>query len=154
MNIQEIIQKYPAKTEYLIEMLTDIDHAKPQHFISEKEVGEIAEYLQVKESVICSVMSFYTLLSTKPRGQYVIQVCKDVPCYINDNFNVLKTIEDFLGISLGEMTKDQQFSLEQTACIGCCDQAPAMRINHDIYTNLTKQKVLEIIGKLGGEQHD
>ena len=99
-------------------------------------------------------MSFYTLLSTAPRGQYIIQVCKDVPCYLNDDFNVLKTIEEELGITLGKTTKDKLFTLEQTACIGCCDQAPAMRINHDIHTNLTRDKVLAILDSYRGEQHD
>jgi len=97
-------------------------------------------------------MSFYTLLSTEPRGRYIIQVCKDVPCYLNDRFNVLRTIEDILGIRLGDTTPDQQFSLEDTACIGCCDEAPAMRINHELYTNLTEDKVYAILAQYrGGE---
>lgn len=151
MSIQQIIQSYPAKSEYLLEMLIAVDQQKKHHYISEDEIREVASYVNVKTSHICSVMSFYTLLSTQPRGEYVIQVCKDVPCYINDDFNVLLTIEEELGVSLGQTTKCKRFSLEQTACIGCCDEAPAMRINHDIYTNLTKEKVIAIIDTLRGD---
>jgi NADH-quinone oxidoreductase subunit E len=90
-------------------------------------------------------MSFYTLLSNEERGKYIIQVCKDVPCYLNDDFNLLETVTEFLGISLGETTKDKLFTVEYTACIGCCDDSPAMRINHETYTGLTKGKAITIL---------
>lgn len=151
MNITEIIQKYPAKKEYLIEMLLDVDEVKPYHFISEQEVRQIAYYINVKDSHVCSVMSFYTLLSMEKRGKHIIQVCKDVPCYLNDSFNVLQTIKEELGITVNQTTEDELFTLEHTACIGCCDQAPAMRINHDVFTNLTKDKVLHILDSYRGE---
>ena len=96
-------------------------------------------------------MSFYTLLSNEPRGQYIIQVCKDVPCYLNDDFNALQVIEEKLHIHLGEVTSDGLFSLEQTACIGCCDEAPAIRINQDIYTNLSKDKIVKILDGIRGK---
>ena len=90
-------------------------------------------------------MSFYTLLSNKKRGKHIIQVCKDVPCYVNDDFNVLKTVEEMLQVGLGQTTDDELFTLETTACIGCCDEAPAMRINDKTFTALTKEKVMQII---------
>lgn len=152
MQVQKIISKYPQKQEYLIEMLLDIDAEKPYHFISEEELRVIANYVQVKTSHVCSVMSFYTLLSNTPRGKNVIQVCKDVPCYLNDDFNAVQVIEEALNIRIGEVSRDGLFSLEQTACIGCCDEAPAMRINREVYTNLTKEKVLNILDSLRGEQ--
>ena len=63
----------------------------------------------------------------------------------NDEDDVLTTIEVALDIKCGETTKDKFFTLEQTACIGCCDEAPAMRVNDQTYTNLTKAKVLRIL---------
>lgn len=151
MNIEKILQKYPRKKEYLIEMLLDVDDAKEHHFISEDELRQIAKYVATKESHVCSVMSFYTLLSTAKRGKYVIQVCRDVPCYIADDFNVLNTIEDELGITIGETTGDFLFSLEFTACIGCCDEAPAIRINHDVFTNLSRDKIGLILDSYRGD---
>jgi len=153
MDIQEILDRYPKQPQYLIEILIDLDQVKRHHYITERELEMIANQLDVKVSHVCSVMSFYTLLSTEPRGEYVVQVCKEVPCYLNDAFNVLRTVEDILGISLGGTTEDRRFSLEETACIGCCDQAPAMRINHQVYTNLTEDKLYDIFTSLGGDSH-
>ena len=154
MPVKEILSSYPRKKDYLLEILIDIDEAKDNHFVSEEDITEIADYLDTRESHICSVMSFYTLLSTSPRGKYIIQICKDVPCYLNDSFNVLETVEDFLGIKLGETTSDKLFTIEFTACIGCCDEPPAIRINHETYTNLTKGKVITLLEEYKEGAHD
>ncbi len=145
MQLKKILDNYPKRKDYLLEILLDLDQEKENHFISEEEIQRIGSYLSVKDAHICSVMSFYTLLSTEPRGKYIIQICKDVPCYLNDDFNVLETVKDFLGVDLGETTKDGLFTIEFTACIACCDESPAMRINGETYTNLTKGKVITII---------
>jgi NADH-quinone oxidoreductase subunit E len=150
MSLEKILTKYPQKKEYLIEILLDVDEDKSNHFISEEEVITIAKHLNIKESHVCSVLSFYTLLSSKQRGKHIIQVCKDVPCYLNDDFNVVETISKHLGIEMNDTTDDKMFSLEFTACIGCCENAPAMRINNETYTNLTKDKVIKIIDDLVG----
>ncbi len=154
MPVKSIIKKYPKKKEYLLEMLIDIDEQKKNHFVSEEELSEIATYLNLKESHVCSVMSFYTLLSTKPRGKYIIQICKDVPCYLNDTFNLKDTVCEYLNLSMGEQTENGLFSVEFTACLGCCDEGPAMRINKDIYTNLSKGKVITILEEYEEGKHD
>ncbi|AIO19711.1 NADH-quinone oxidoreductase subunit E [Candidatus Izimaplasma bacterium HR1] len=145
MILSEVLKKYPQQKDYLLEILIDVDKMKDDHYVSESEISRIADYLGTKESHICSVMSFYTLLSTEPRGKYIIQICKDVPCYLNDTFNVVDTVCDFLGVDMGGTTEDNLFSVEFTACIGCCDDAPAMRINDTTYNGLSKGKVITIL---------
>lgn len=145
MPVKSIIKKYPNKQEYLLEMLIDIDELKKDHYVSEQEIAEIAQYLNLKESHVYSVMSFYTLLSTKPRGKYIIQICKDVPCYLNDSFNLMETVCDYLNVNVGETTENKLFTVEFTACLGCCDEAPAIRINKSMYTNLSKGKVITVL---------
>lgn len=154
MLLEKVLSNYPKRKDYLLESLIDVDEKKVDHYITEEEIKRIANYFETKESHVCSVMSFYTLLSTKPRGKYIVQVCKDVPCYVNDTFNVLKTVEEFLGIQLGETSNDNLFTIEFTACIGCCDESPAMRINHETYTNLTKGKVITLLEQYKEDSHD
>ena len=50
-----------------------------------------------------------------------------------------------LGISLGETTADQRFTLLPASCLGVCEQAPAMLIDGDVHGDLTPQKVDEIL---------
>ena len=59
--------------------------------------------------------------------------------------DILHTIEEMLKINLGETTADKKFSLLETNCIGWCHKAPAILINDTPYTELTPEKVTEIL---------
>jgi len=147
MLLKEVLQKYPKKEDQLIEILLDYQAEKSNHYISKEEIVEIASYLSIPESKVCSVLSFYTFFSDKPRGKHIIQVCKDVPCYVSSDVDVLKTIEKELGIRVNETTPNGQFTLEFTSCLGCCEAGPAMRINDKTYTHLTADKIKAILSE-------
>ncbi len=59
--------------------------------------------------------------------------------------DIMQTLEDLLKIEVGDTTADKQFTLLETNCIGWCHKAPAMLINDMPYTELTEDKVIEII---------
>jgi NADH:ubiquinone oxidoreductase subunit E len=58
---------------------------------------------------------------------------------------VIKGVEKTVGIKPGETTPDRRFSFQLTNCIGACDKAPAMLVNHDIYGNLTTRRISKIL---------
>jgi NADH-quinone oxidoreductase subunit E len=147
MVLKDVLQKYAKTEDQLIEILLDYQNVKSNHYITKDEIIEIASYLSIPESKVCSVLSFYTFFSDKPRGKHIIQVCKDVPCYVSSDINVLKIIERELGIRVNETTPNQQFTLEYTSCLGCCEAGPAMRINDKIYTHLTADKIKAILSE-------
>lgn len=151
MLLNEILSKYPKEEEYLIEILLEYQASKQNHYISSEDVARISKHLDIPESQICSVISFYTLLSMDPKGKYVVQVCHDVPCFVNDTTSIYQKLVEVLGVNDGETTEDQLFTLEITECLGCCNEAPAMRINDTVYTALTPEKVEKIIKDLRGE---
>ena len=153
MPLQEILEKYPKTGDYLIEVLLEYQHTKQNHYLTEAELKTIAEYLNVTESRVSSVVSFYTFFSLEPKGQHVIQICHDVPCYLNEQPSLVKTIKNLLGIDVGETTDDKLFTLEYTSCLGACDQAPAMRIGEKTFTDLTPNKVKAIISEYRGKRH-
>ncbi len=151
MLLNEILSKYPKEEEYLIEILLEYQTSKKNHYISPEDVKRISQHLDIPESQVCSVISFYTLLSSTPKGRYVVQVCHDVPCFVNDTTSIYEKLVEVLGIKEGETTENNLFTLEITECLGCCNEAPAMRINDKVYTSLTPAKVEKIIEELRGE---
>ena len=64
---------------------------------------------------------------------------------MNGKSDIIQTLEEILKIKVGETTPDNQFSLIETNCIGWCHKAPAILINDMPYTELTPEKVSEII---------
>ena len=114
-------------------------------YVSQDFMSETAESLNTSISDVYGVVTFYSFLSTKPRGRNVIRVCKSGPCYLKGSEMVIEGVEKEIGIEPGEVTPDRRFSFEMVNCIGACDGAPAMLVNQDIHGNLTSRKISKIL---------
>lgn len=141
---KEIIGKYPKDRSYLIEILKDIQNIDT--YISQEAIKEITLQLNILDVEVEDVIDFYTMLSNKPQGKYIIRVCKTACCKIAGADNILDIIKSEIGVEeLEQVSADGLFSVVQTECIGQCDKAPAMLINEKPYGFLTKDKVSDII---------
>ncbi len=145
MDIEEILKKYEYKESNIIPILTEIQANDENHYISVDAINKVSEKLNISESKIYSVITFYSHLSSNKQGKNIIQVCSSITCHINGGVNVLEILKQELNISEGETTKDQLFTLELCSCLGCCDQAPVMRVNKKIYGQLDELKAKKII---------
>jgi NADH-quinone oxidoreductase subunit E len=145
MDVKSIIKSIGNLKENLITILLKIQSLKKEKYISHEEIKIISEEMNIPESEILSVLSFYTSLSEKKRGKYIIQVCSSVPCYVNGSVNVLEVLKKELNIDVNETTSDNMFTLEYTSCIGCCKISPAIRIDDKVYGNLDLSIIKDII---------
>lgn len=114
-------------------------------YIDEQFIEQTAQFMGLSIGELYGVATFYHFLSTRPQGRNVIRVCKSIPCYLNRSQLVIEAVQAELGIVPGETTLDGRFTLQLTNCIGACDQAPAMLLNHDLYGNLTPDKIAQIL---------
>ncbi len=151
-DIESIIEKIGNTPDKLIEILIEVQRQSEENYISKDALKIISKELKISLSKAYGVASFYSMLSTKKRGRYVIQICNSAPCYMNGGKQVKKYFEDILGITVGEMTDDGLFSLEFTGCIGTCDKAPAVKINDKVYGNLNKEKVEALVDSIRKEE--
>jgi NADH:ubiquinone oxidoreductase subunit E len=116
-----------------------------ESFLSPTALGELSDSLNLPNNEIFGVSSFYSFLSLKPQGRYVIRICKSLPCHMQDAQMIIDGIQEVLGIAPGEISKDGRFSFELTNCIGACDLAPAMLINDDVHGHLTPEKLSKVL---------
>jgi NADH:ubiquinone oxidoreductase subunit E/ferredoxin/NAD-dependent dihydropyrimidine dehydrogenase PreA subunit len=114
-------------------------------FVSPEVMADIAQSLKIDVSAVYGVATFYSFLSTRPLGRNVIRVCKSLPCYLKNTQMILDSVHEAIGIGPGETTPDGALSLELANCIGACDQAPAMLVNHDVHGNLTPARISEVL---------
>ena len=136
--------KLPSRgREQLLALLRD--EQERAGYIHEQFIEQLARSMCLSVSEVYGVATFYHFLSTIPLGQNVIRVCKSLPCYLKSSKLVLETVQAELGIASGETTPDGRFSLQLTNCIGACDLAPAMLLNHDLHGNLTPRKIVQIL---------
>jgi len=113
--------------------------------ISRDFLAGVAQSLNISSSDAFGVASFYSFLSVRPLGRYVIRICKSLPCYLQQAPLIIDVVKQELGIHPGQTTADSKFTLELANCIGACDQAPAMLVNHILYGNLTPEKIIRIL---------
>lgn len=150
-DVIEAIERNGSTPDKLIEVLIDVQNHSGENYISEGKLRDISDSLGVPLGKAYGIASFYSMLSTKKRGRYVIQVCNSVPCHMYRSLDIVKAVEDALQIKAGEVTTDGLFSLEFTDCIGNCAEPPAMKINDRVYGNLDYNKVLSIIDSIRKE---
>jgi NADH:ubiquinone oxidoreductase subunit E len=141
--VRELANKHGRSRDSLLPILQDL--VVQNRFLSKQDMVDVARELDISAADVFGTATFYSFLDTEVRGRFVIRICKTISCAMKDKNDVLSTIEETLKIKLGETTADRKFSLLETNCIGWCHKAPAMLINDTPYTELTSEKVTEIL---------
>ena len=142
-RFDKLVTLYPVKRSALIPMLL---YAQDEvGYISEPVIQEIAKRLDLFDLDVRSVLSYYSMLRTKPAGKFNIQVCTNISCMLRGGYEILDHCKAKLGIGHKQVTPDGQFSLEEVECIGACCWAPAMQVNYDFHEDLTPAKVDEVL---------
>lgn len=141
--VKELTNKHGRSRASLMPILQGI--VEKHNYLTDEAMVEVAKELEISAAEVYGTASFYSFLDTKPRGKYVIRVCKTITCSMKGKNDIIQTLEDMLKIKVGETTSDMMFSLLETNCIGWCHKAPAILINEIPYTELTPEKVVEII---------
>ncbi len=121
-------------------------------YLTPDAMEKVARRLGLTPGEVYSTATFYTLFRKKPVGRYVIQVCEGLVCYLNDGADrVVDYISAKLNIEPGESTPDGRFTLETVQCLASCGTAPAMRVNDQLYENLTPAAIDAVLERLMGE---
>ncbi|MBB6146654.1 NADH-quinone oxidoreductase subunit E [Silvibacterium bohemicum] len=142
-RFDRLVTIYPVRRSALIPMLL---YAQDEvGYISDAVVSEIAERIGIKDHDVRSVLSYYSMLRTKPAGKYNVQVCTNISCMLRDGYGIMEHCKKRLGIGHKGVTPDGLFSLEEVECIGACCWAPAIQVNYDFYDNLTTEKLDQVL---------
>ena len=139
----EMVTHYPTKRSALVPTLLyaqdEVGH------LSDEVIAELAQRLGLTELEVRNVISYYSMLTTKPRGKYNVQVCTNIACLLRGGEEILDHCRMKLGVGHKGTTADGMFSLEEVECIGACSWAPAVQVNYDFHENLTPEKMDEVL---------
>jgi len=142
-NIEIWVAQYGSNRSALIPVLEEVQQ-KYGH-ISEYVMQVVADILKIHPVEVCGVVSFYSFLGQKPKGRFIIRLCRTISCEMQGKDRVARQLENDLGIVFGETTPDGNFTLEWANCLGMCDQGPALLVNERIYTQVTPETVHDIL---------
>ncbi len=142
-RFDRLVTLYPVKRSALIPMLL---YAQDEvGYISDAVVAEVAERIGITELDVRNVVSYYSLMRTKPVGKYHVQVCTNIACMLRGGNELLHHCSKRLGIGNKQTTPDGVFSLEEVECIGACSWAPAVQVNYDFHENLTPELMDKVL---------
>ena len=130
-------------------LITILQKAQEIHgYLPREAMEHIAGALGLKAAKVYGVATFYTQFRFEPAGKHLIMLCMGTACHVNGAKLIEDAIYDELGISNGETTKDELFTLNNVACLGCCSLSPVMMINGETYGTLTGEKVKAVLAEL------
>ena len=144
-ELKDFIQQWKSKPGNLIMVL----HRVQEHFgyIPRQVAFEVADLLDVPLARVYGVVTFYHLFKLKKPGRHKIAVCMGTACYLKGGEDIIKEMENLLGVGLNAVTPDGEFSVEAVRCLGCCGLAPVLSVNGEIYGSVKKDQLTEIIAK-------
>lgn len=145
-EFKRLVARYPEGKQK--SALLPVLHLAQESFggwLSSEAMDYVAELLDINPIEVYEVVTFYSMLNTKPVGKYTFEVCQTGPCMLRGSDDIIKHIQNKLGIKAGETTPDGMFTLKTVECLGACGYAPMMQLGKKYREHLTKDKVDAII---------
>jgi NADH-quinone oxidoreductase subunit E len=144
--------RYPTKRAVLLPALHYVQHT--YNWIPTQALQEIAEFLELAPAEVMDTATFYEEYWLKPKGKYLLQVCRSLSCEICDSRKLTDHLMDTLGVEIGETTEDGRFTLVELECLGACGTAPVALVNEVLHEELTVEKLQKIIDGLPDDPND
>src|ERR1700752_726444 len=127
----EMVPHYPTKRSALVPTLL---YAQDEvGFLSDEVIAEIAARLELTVLEVHNVISYYSMLTTKPRGKFNVQVCTNISCMVRGGEEILQHCAKRLGIGHKQTTRDGLFTLGEEECIAACGWSPAAQVNSEFH---------------------
>jgi NADH-quinone oxidoreductase subunit E len=139
VQIDEIIERYPDKPEYLIFLLQDIQST--YGYISADAMQLACDRIGVPLTQGYSVATFYQSFRLDPSGEHDIRVCLGTACHLKGGQRLVEDLQRRLNIKAGETTPDMRFTLSTVNCVGACALAPVAVVDDEYISNATSKKL-------------
>jgi len=138
--------RYPNKRAVLLPALHAVQHA--YNWIPPGALVEVAEFLELAPAEVLDTATFYEEYWLKPKGQYLVQVCRSLACEICQSKQLTDHLKEKFRVELGETTPDGRFTLIELECLGACGTAPVALVNEVLYEELTTESFDRILDAL------
>jgi NADP-reducing hydrogenase subunit HndA len=142
-KIKEICTSFNNDPQELINVLQSCQ----EHFgYLPAEVQEvISGELSLPVAKIYGVVTFYSFFTMTPKGKHPISICLGTACYVRGAEKVLEEFKKELGLNVGQVTKDNKFSLSTLRCVGACGLAPVVLVGEKTYGRVAPDDVRNIL---------
>ncbi len=149
-KLESIIKEHKDNGSTLIPLLQDVQETFG--YVPPESMESIAEALGLFPSQVQGVINFYAGFSLKPKGKYVVRVCRGTACHVKGGRSILSLMKKDLDLEEDETSPDYRFTLETVACLGACFLAPTMMVNKSYFGKLSPPKIASILAQYDKEK--
>jgi NADH:ubiquinone oxidoreductase subunit E len=144
MKLDTLIEeKFGNNPEALVMVLQEVNDE--YNHLPQDALFYVAEKLDIPLSKVYGVATFYKAFHLEPRGRHIISQCLGTACHVRGAVKVKDSVENALSIKAGENTKDMKYTFETVRCLGCCGLGPVVKVDEDVYSNVEKDQVENIL---------
>lgn len=145
---QGIIEKHGRSPGKVLNILMELQYASDQSYIDQETAALVADELGLTKSRVYELVSYYAMLEERPQARHVLEVCNSAPCQWTKADGVTALLKELLGVELNQPTPDGMFLYRYIPCAGACDIGPIIKVQGEVYGNLDRTKVEELIRSL------
>ncbi len=148
-EIRELPAKYPQPRSAVMPAL-DLAQEELGHLTPEA-MSEVAQALQLDPGYVEGVATFYSLFHLEPVGKHRFYMCTNLSCMLRGANELVDHLKAAIGVSAPEqVSTDGVFSYEEVECLGACEYAPMMRLDHEYHYDLTAAKIDHLVAERKG----
>jgi NADH:ubiquinone oxidoreductase subunit E len=145
-TLSAIVADHGTKTSAVLQILLDIN--QHYHYLPQESLEWLAGQIRMPISQVFSVATFFKVFSLTPRGRTLVHVCTGTACHVKGAQRLIERLDKELHLKPGETTADLAITLETVNCVGACASAPIVRVNDDTYSEMTPNKVPELLQEI------
>jgi NADH-quinone oxidoreductase E subunit len=145
-QMRAIAARYPQLRSAMLPCLHLVQQT--EGYITSEGAQAVAEAVGARVDEVESVVSFYSMFTTKPLGAQVIKVCTSVSCYLRGSDKLLARLEERLGVQKGQTTPDGRFTVDMIECLAACGMAPVLQVNGEFVENVTPERADALLDRL------
>ena len=148
--VGSIAAGYGNDPSQLIAVLLDIQAASGRNYVDREWAEFVSARMGLPLSKVFDVLTFYSMFSTEPRGEFLIEICENTPCRFCGMRDVAGWFEAAAGIKVGQTSDDGKITLAYTSCVGACETGPTVKIGDEVYGNMDEEKAKALVAGCRG----
>ena len=150
-EIRELPGRYPQPRSAVMPAL-DLAQEELGHLTPEA-MSEVAAALNLDPGYVEGVATFYSLFHLQPVGKHRFYVCTNLSCMLRGANGIVDHLKTQIGVrEPTDVSSDGLFSYDEVECLGACEYAPMMRLDHEYHYDLTNEKIdVLVAARRGGD---
>jgi len=147
-DVHQQLLRYNSQPEYVLQILRNLQMS--QHYISQDDISQLSETLDLARMKIQSKIDFYHFLHDKDVGEFEIYFSDNITDQMLGSEELFQLLCELLYVKPGITREDRRVTVDKTSCTGLCEQGPAMLVNGFAMGHLDEnriRKIAELISK-------